>query len=182
MNVARSAAEVPSQHTTLALESVERMYLNVYVPLLQTAAGEARFVREMRGAAWPTSVLMAPITERFLNAIKSYAARNGIDLVTFRRGGRKDERAREYLRKWPGGEGVLYIGRAREKARVLRTERRHDARTGTTYPWLVDSTATVHHYYIYAVADDLGPFLGKFCSYFPYSAKPCINAHEYLKR
>ena len=35
MNVARSAAEVLSQHTTLALECVDRMYLNVYVPLLQ---------------------------------------------------------------------------------------------------------------------------------------------------
>ena len=70
------------------------MYLNVYVPLLQTAAGAAHFFREMRGAAWPSSVLMAPITERFVNAIKSYAARNGIDLVTFRRRERKDERTR----------------------------------------------------------------------------------------
>ncbi len=182
MNVARSAAEVLSQHTTLALECVDRMYLNVYVPLLQTAAGAAHFFREMRGAAWPSSVLMAPITERFVNAIKSYAARNGIDVVTFRRGERKDERTREYLRKWPGGEGVLYIGRAQEKARVLRTERRHDPRTGTTYPWLVDSTAMVNHYYIYAVDDDFGPFFLKFCSYFPYNAKLCINGHEYLKR
>ena len=52
MNVARSAAEVLSQHTTLALERVDRMYLNVYVPLLQTAAGAAHFFRAMRGAAW----------------------------------------------------------------------------------------------------------------------------------
>ena len=32
---------------------------------------------------------MAPITERFVNAIKSYAERNRIDLVSFRRGERK---------------------------------------------------------------------------------------------
>ena len=68
MNVARSAAEVLSQHTTLVLECVDRMYLNVYVPLLQTAAGAAHFFREMRGVAWPSTVLMAPITERFVNA------------------------------------------------------------------------------------------------------------------
>ena len=182
MNVARSAAEVLSQHTTLVLERVDRMYLNVYVPLLQTAAGAAHFFREMRGVAWPSTVLMAPITERFVNAIKSYATRNGIDLVPFRRGERKDERTREYLRKWPGGEGVLYIGRAQEKARVLRTQRRHDPRTGATYPWLVASTAMVNHYYVYAVDDDFGPFFLKFCSYFPYNAKLCINGHEYLKR
>ena len=81
-----------------------------------------------------------------------------------------------------GGEGVLYIGRAQEKARVLRTERRHDPRTGAAYPWLVESTAFVNHYYVYAVDDDFGPFFLKFCSYFPYNAKLCINGHEYLKR
>ena len=108
--------------------------------------------------------------------------RNRIDLVSFRRGERKDERTQQYLRSWPGGEGVLYIGRAQEKARVLRTERRHDPRTGASYPWLVDSTAFVNHYYVYAVDDDFGPFFLKFCSYFPYNAKLCINGHEYLKR
>ena len=176
MNVARSAAEILSQHTTLALDCVDRMYLNVYVSPLQTAAGAAHFFREMRGARWPSSsVLMAPITERFVDAIKSYATRNGIDPVTFRRGERKDDRTRVYLRTWSGGDGVLYIGRAQEKARVLRTERRHDPRPGRTYPWLVDSTAMVNHCYVYAVDDDLGPFLLKFCPYFPYNAKLCIN-------
>ncbi len=182
MNVARSVAEVQSRHAMLTLECVDRMYLNVYVPLLQTAAGAAHFFREMRAAAWPSSVPMAPITERFVNAIKSYAQRNGIELVSFRRGERKDDRTREYLRRWTGGEGVLYIGRAQEKARVLRTERRHDPRTGGAYPWLVESTAFVNHYYVYAVDDDFGPFFLKFCSYFPYNAKLCINGHEYLKR
>ena len=136
----------------------------------------------MRGAAVPSSVLMAPITQRFVNAINRYAERNGIDVVSFRRGERKDDRTQEYLRNWSGGEGVLYIGKAQEKARVLRTERRHDPATGATYAWLVSSTAMVNHFYFYAVDDDFGPFFLKFCSYFPYNAKLCINGHEYLKR
>ena len=53
--------------------------LNVYVPLLQRAAGAAYFFRKMRGAAVPSSALMAPMTQRFVDAIKSFAARNGID-------------------------------------------------------------------------------------------------------
>ena len=182
MKVARSVAEVLSQHTTLALECIDRLYLNVYVPVLQRAAGAAYFFRKMRGAAVPSSVLMAPITQRFVNAIKGYAERNGIDIVSFRRGERKDDRTQEYLRKWSGGEGVLYIGKAQEKARVLRTERRCDPATGASYAWLVSSTAMVNHYYFYAVDEDFGPFFLKFCSYFPYNAKLCINGHEYLKR
>ena len=64
---------------------------------------------------------------------------------------------------------------------MLRTERREDPVRGP-YPWLVSSTAMVNHYYVYAVDDDFGPFFVKFCSYFPYNAKLCVNGHEYLKR
>ena len=182
MKVARSVAEVLAEHTTLTLECIDRMYLNVYVPLLQRAAGAAYFFRKMRGAAVPSSALMGPMTQRFVDAIKSFAARNGIEIVSFRRGERKDDRTRQYLRNWAGGEGVLYIGKAQEKAKVVRTERRHDPATGDTYPWLAASTAMVNQFYFYAVDDDFGPFFLKFCSYFPYNAKLCINGHEYLKR
>ena len=182
MKVTRSVAEILSQHTTLTLECIDRLYLNVYVPVLQRAAGAAYFFREFRGASVPSSALMAPITQRFVDAIKRFAERNGVDIVSFRRGERKDERTQEYLRQWSGGEGVLYIGKAQEKARVLRTERRRRPSTGATYAWLVDSTAMVNHFYFYVVDDDFGPFFLKFCSYFPYNAKLCINGHEYLKR
>ena len=40
----------------------------------------------------------------------------------------------------------------------------------------------VNHYYIYAVERDFGSFFLKFCSYFPYNAKRCLNGHEYAKR
>ena len=64
----------------------------------------------------------------------------------------------------------------------MRTERRRSRHTGGTYPWIVESTAMVNHYYFYCVDEDFGPFFLKFCSYFPYNAKLCINGHEYLKR
>jgi hypothetical protein len=44
---------------------------------------------------------------------------------------------------------VLYVGRAQEKARVVRTERRRSATTGGTYPWVVDGSAMVNHYYFH---------------------------------
>jgi hypothetical protein len=44
------------------------------------------------------------------------------------------------------------------------------------------STAMVNHYYFYCVDEDFGPFFLKFCSYFPYNAKLCLNGHEYVKR
>ena len=33
----------------------------------------------------------------------------------------------------------------------------------------------VKHYYFYCMRQDFGPFFIKFCSYFPYTSKLCIN-------
>ena len=181
MDVARNAAEALAEHTTLELECIDRMYLNVYVPVLQTGAGAAHFFRRVRGNPVPSSALMEPMTRAFVRSIERFAGREGVDLVRFERFERKDDRTEEYLREFAGAEGVLYIGKAQEKARVLRTERRNHPVFGP-YPWLVSSTAMVNHYYVYAVDDDFGPFFLKFCSYFPYNAKLRINGHEYLKR
>jgi hypothetical protein len=90
--------------------------------------------------------------------------------------------AKAYLKRFRDEERVLFIGKAQEKTPVFRTERRRNSRTGVTYPWLVRSTAMVNHFYVYGVDRDFGPFFLKFCTYFPYNAKLCINGHEWLKQ
>src|SRR5262249_15989030 len=79
------------------------------------------------------------------------------------------------------GHGGPDRGR-RQKTPVVRTEKGRNATTGQAYPWLVRSTATVNHFYFYAVDADFGPFFLKFASYFPYNAKLCLNGHEFVKR
>jgi hypothetical protein len=92
--------------------------------------------------------------------------------------------AKEHLARFSAAgreEGVLFVGKAQEKAAVYRTEKRRTP-DGRSYPWLVRSTALVNQYYFYAVDRDFGPFFLKLCSYFPYTGKLCVNGHEYLKR
>ena len=108
MNVARNAAEVVAEHTTLELECIDRMYLNVYVPMLQSDAGMAHF-RKICGNSVPSSALMEPITRGFVAAIKRYTATEGVDLIQFERSERKDERTQAYLRDFTANEGVLYM-------------------------------------------------------------------------
>jgi len=75
----------------------------------------------------------------------------------------------------------LFIGIAQEKATVPRTIRKRFGDGDGTIPWIDYSTAMVNFYYFYCVDEDFGPFFIKFCSYFPYGGKLCINGHEYLK-
>jgi len=177
-----SVATILREHVTLEIESIDRMYLNVYVPHVQSAAGVAHFFRRHRGATFAAAPLMDAMTKAFIAAIERFAAREGVPVITFTKGQRKEEVAAAYLAQFPGEEGLLFIGKAQEKAGVCRTEKRRNPQTGQTYPWLVRSTALVNQYYFYGVDRDFGPFFLKFCSYFPYNAKLCLNGHESLKR
>ena len=182
MSVPQTVARVLREHVTLELESIDRMYLNVYVPKLQRVLGVVGFFREQRGATFASSALMEPMTRAFVAGMERFAKGQGVPLIAFERGQRKDEVAKRYLAEFAGQEGVLFLGKAQEKATVVRTERRYNPRTGAPYAWLVRATALVNQYYCYAVDADFGPFFLKFCSYFPYNAKLCLNGHEYLKR
>ncbi len=65
---------------------------------------------------------------------------------------------------------------------MISSVRRRNPATGNTYAWLVHTNALVNYFYVYCVDDDFGPFFLKFCSYFPFTAKLCINGHEWAKR
>jgi hypothetical protein len=177
-----SVAEIVSRHVKLTVEGIDRMYLNVYVPALQYEQGIVRFFREHRGQPLPSAALMSPMTRSFVAGLENFAARQGIELVRFEKGQRKDAVMAERLRHFSSQEGVVFIGKAQEKTPVFRTERRHSPRTGQPYPWIVRGSAMVNSYYVYAVDRDFGPFFLKFCSYFPFNAKLCLNGHEYAKR
>ena len=180
MTLPRSAADVLSGHVVFEIESIDRMYLNVWQPRLQHGAGAAAFFTSHRGHAYASTALMDPMTKAFVADIHHFIGARGVDLVHFGKE-RKDEVTQRYLADFTGTEGVLYAGRAQEKATVWRTQRRYHA-DGSSYAWLVKTSALVNFFYFYCVDADFGPFFIKFCTYFPYTAKLCINGHEWAKR
>ena len=64
------------------------------------------------------------MSEAFVHNIEQFVAGEGVDLITFEKGQRKDDVTQTYLQKFKKSEGVLYVGKAQEKARIMRTERR----------------------------------------------------------
>ena len=181
MSVPRNVAKIIQDHVTFELECIDRMYLNVYVPALQCESGVVGFFRRHRGYPFASSALMDPMTKSFVTATERFAKEQEVALIPFQKGQRKDDVMKEQLRRFHKLEGVVFIGKAQEKTPVFRTERRRNPETGRSYPWIVRSTAMVNHYYWYCLDRDFGPFFLKFCSYFPYNAKLCLNGHEYAK-
>ena len=174
--VTKNVAEILQDHVTFELEAIDRMYLNAYVPSLQTGGGFVYFLKTQLGVRVPSTVMVAPMSQRFVEALERLAVTERVDLVTFKKGQRKDDIAQQYLASFKGEEGVLFVGKAQEKASVFRTEKRRDA-DGKRYPWIIRSTAMPNHYYVYILDRDFGQLFIKFCTYFPYAAKLCLNGH-----
>jgi hypothetical protein len=184
MTLPRSVSEVVAEHTIFEIECIDRMYLNVYVPQLQHPGGIVGYVHRQLGLPIASTAPLGKITDAFSTAMHRFAVNQGVPWVDFVKGQRKDEVMHEHLARFEAAgraEGVLFIGRAQEKTSLFRTEKRRN-REGRAYPWIVKTTGLVNHFYVYAVDADFGPFFLKFCSYFPYNAKLCVNGNEWAKR
>jgi hypothetical protein len=181
MTLPRSVADVLADHVVFEVECVDRMYCNVYVPQLQHAGGLLGYIQRQLGLPIASTAPLGKITDAFSAAMRRFARDLHVPWVDFTKGQRKDDVMHEHLARFDREEGVLFIGRAQEKTHLFRTERRRDAQ-GESYPWIVKATGVVNQFYCYCVDDDFGPFFLKFCSYFPYNAKLCLNGHEWAKR
>ena len=161
MTLPRSAAEVLSEHVVFELECIDRMYLNLYVPRLQRELGVVGFVREHLGMPVASTAALADKTEAFYAAVRGFAARQGVPVVEFARGQRKDDVMREHLTEFLAAgrtDGVVFIGRAQEKVTVFATTKRRDAE-GRSYPWITRSSRVVTQWYFYCHDRQAGPVL-----------------------
>ena len=183
MTLPRSVADVLSDHVVFELESIDRLYCNLYVPQLQRAEGIVGFIRGHLGQPIASTAVIAPMSRDFVTRLRGFADQRGIPCIDFARGQRKDDVMHEHLARFQAAgrtEGVMFIGRAQEKNTVFRTEKRRAA-DGRPYPWIVRTTSVVNQFYVHCVDADFGAFFVKFSSYFPYGGKLLINGHHYAQ-
>lgn len=168
------------EHVTLTVECLDRIYLNGYIPTLQTSGQLVHFLIGHRGQKIPSPVLLGRITQAFVGTVKSFAQKNNIPLVHFERGQRKDDVAAEYRKKFERSEGVVFIGVAQEEANAFKAGKK-DQKGYVGFEYARQSVC-VNHYYFYLQDRDFGPAFIKVCTYAPYAIKVYLNGHEWVKQ
>src|SRR6185503_16705846 len=78
-------------HVTLTVRCLDRIYLQGYMPKLQTSGGLCYFLRDHLGHPIPSPALFTPMHTRLIDAIKTFASTHDVPLITFERGQRKDD-------------------------------------------------------------------------------------------
>ncbi len=75
--VRKNVAEILTNHVTFELEAIDRMYLNAYVPSLQTGGGLVYLLKTQLGVRVPSTVMVAPMSERFVDSLERFVRRRG---------------------------------------------------------------------------------------------------------
>ncbi len=172
--------ELLRDHVQLEVECLDRIYLNGYVPTLQTSGALVTFLRQHRKHAIPSPALLDQMTKTFRKALDSYCTLHEIPMIHFERNERKDDVAKKYLARHDGSERVLFVGVAQEKAWAFKcTTLKSGGKVSFEYSrqWVY-----VNHYYFYLYDAEFGPAFIKLCAYMPYPMKVYINGHEWVKQ
>ena len=175
--------DVLDGHVVLDIECLDRVYLNAYVPILQSSGQVVAFMTQHLGKPIPSPALMEKISTKYRRAVESFASVNGISWVRFGRDERKAEVMAPYLAKQAatGRSGVAAVGVAQEFQRVWTAYQR-DTQTAAPQYTFAKADRRVTCYYFYLWDEDFGPAFVKVCAYFPYPAKIWVNGHEWAKR
>jgi hypothetical protein len=75
MTLPRTVADVLSRHVAFEIESIDRMYLNLYQPRLQHTTEAAGFFVGHRGFTYASSALVSQMTEGFVADIDHFRGR-----------------------------------------------------------------------------------------------------------
>ena len=174
--------DVLDGHVALDIECLDRIYLNGYVPTLQTGGAVVSFLTAHLGYEIPSPAIFEKIGTAFRRAVASFAEANHIPVVRFGKNDRKIDVMRPYLARQTatGRAGVAAIGVAQEFAPVFTATKKQ--RGNTVWFSFAVSQRRVTCYYFYVWDDDFGPAFVKVCAYFPYPMKVWVNGHEWAKR
>ena len=175
-----NVAELIRDHVILTVECVDRLYLNAYVPRLQSEGGVIGFLR----AAGPADPLAGAVRADHAD-VQGRSCGPGAGSGTSpgwssRRASARTTSSSRTDGASSIGPGWCWSGVAQERAtgwrgiKRVEGERIHfDYRRTSVY---------VAHYYVYFVDEEWGPGFLKICGYAPYTLKLCLNGHEWAKR
>jgi hypothetical protein len=175
-------ASLLRDRVSLQVRSVDRIFLQAYVPRLMTSFQVVRFLLD-RGNPIPSPALLGKIGRAYVAAIDRFAIEYEIPVVRFAKGESKEQIARHYFRAAEREErfGVVLIGVAQERTTAWRGWRR-GGRDGHPHFEFGRQRVFVNHYYFYIRDRDWGPGFIKICAYAPFPIWVYLNGHEWAKR
>jgi hypothetical protein len=173
-------------HVTLTCRSVDRIFLQAYVPKLQSVGGVCQFLYWQKGFRIPSSAAFGKIGDAYVAEVHRWAKANGIPVRRFAKGENKGEIARPLIEaaERDGGDGrVVLIGIAQEKAPMWRSWKAK-GQEHAAHPHMEwgRQMGFVNHFYFYLWDPDWGGAFWKTNAYAPWPVWIWLNGHTWAQR
>jgi hypothetical protein len=171
-----------ADHVSLQVRSVDRLFLQAYVPRLMTQGQVIRFLLD-RGFPIPSPAALGKIGREYVAQIDAFIAENKIPVVRFVKGDVKEEIARKQFQaaEREGRYGVVMVGICQEKTSVWRGWR-DGGPDGHPHFEYRRQQAVPNTYYFYIRDPNWGPAFIKTIAYAPFPVWIYLNGHEWAKQ
>jgi hypothetical protein len=171
-----------ADHVTLRVRSVDRLFLQGYVPRLMTQGQLIRFLLD-RGFPIPSPAVLGKIGRGYAKAIDRFRLEHDVPVVRFKKGDCKEDIARGYLQRAErdGRFGVVLIGVAQEKTSAWRGWRDGGSDGHPHFEYRRQSVFS-NNYYFYILDPEWGPAFIKTVAYAPWPVWVYLNGNEWAKR
>jgi catechol 2,3-dioxygenase-like lactoylglutathione lyase family enzyme len=171
-----------ADHVTLRVRSVDRLFLQGYVPRLMTEGQLIRFLLD-RGFPIPSPALLGKIGRGYVDQINQFIVDNEIPTVKFVKGDVKEQIARKHFgqAERDGRYGVVMVAIAQEKTSAWRGWRDGGP---DGHPHFVYRRQSIfpNNYYFYIRDPDWGPSFIKTIAYAPFPLWIYLNGNEWGKQ
>jgi hypothetical protein len=171
-----------ADHVSLQVRSVDRLFLQGYVPRLMTEGQVIRFLLD-RGFPIPSPAVLGKIGREYVEQIDRFVAENEIPMVRFVKGDVKEEIARRHFQaaEREGRYGVVMVGVCQEKTSAWRGWRDGGP---DGHPHFVYRRQSIfpNNYYFYLRDRNWGPAFVKTVAYAPFAVWIYLNGNEWAKQ
>jgi len=173
-------------HVTLTCRSVDRIFLQAYVPKLQCVGGVCQFLYWQKGFGIPSSAAFGKIGDAYVAEVHRWAKNNEIPVRRFAKGENKEHIARPLIEaaEREGGDGrVVLIGIAQEKTPVWRSWKAK-GQEHAAHPHMEwgRQMGFVNHFYFYLWDPEWGGAFWKTNAYAPWPVWIWLNGHTWAQR
>jgi hypothetical protein len=173
-------------HVTLTCRSVDRIFLQAYIPKLQCVGGVCQFLYWQKGFPIPSSAAFGKIGDAYVAEVYRWAKARGIPVRRFAKGENKEQIARPLIEaaEREGGDGqVVLIGIAQQKTPVWRSWKAK-GQEHLAHPHMewARQMGFVNHFYFYLWDPDWGGAFWKTNAYAPWPVWIWLNGHTWAQR
>lgn len=178
-------ATLLQDHITLKCRCIDRVFLQAYVPGLQTVGQVCTFLRWVRKFKIPSSAAFGKIGKAYADDIHDFAKRHEVPIVHFQKGQNKEEVAQPFLEAAAreGRDRVVLIGIAQEKSSVWKSwKAKGQEKAAHPHMEWGRQMAFINHFYFYIWDEEWGGSFLKTNAYAPFPIWLWLNGHEWVKR